>query len=244
MKTLLIVHGAFEHGDKYQLVADWFRPHGYHCLTPTLRGHGRAPGRSMYIRTADESIADLQQALQQAGVAQPYAILAHSMGGLVALRAVQQGAIRPEKLLLSSPFMATAKPVPGWQKAVARLLARLYEYASLPASIKQEQLTHDTQLVAEGKRDPLIRKWLTVRWYQAIEEAQARCMAEADRVQIPTWIFSAGDDKIVSLKAQQELFARLPQGQQHRIYPGLYHEVMKELERAQVLGDILRALAS
>lgn len=242
MQDLLIVHGAFEYGDNYRMTADWLAPHGYRVHTPSLRGHHGAPGRPMYIRDVQEYVQDLRQYLDSQNIAQPYAILAHSMGGLVALRAIQSGVLRPEKLLLSSPFLAVPRPIPRPVMAVAGALAGLWEYFWLPAGVNNKHLTHDKALVEARNKDKNVRRRLTVRWYQAIVRAQQQAMEEAGKVQVPTWLFTAGADKIVNVPIQQQLFERLPQGVMQRVYTGMYHEILKELDREQVLQDVLKAL--
>jgi pimeloyl-ACP methyl ester carboxylesterase len=81
---LLLVHGGRDHCRNWDWVAAALR-HEWHILAPDLRGHGD----SQWSRSGNYSMAaylyDLAQLIHQQELA-PVSILAHSLGGMIALR--------------------------------------------------------------------------------------------------------------------------------------------------------------
>jgi len=60
---------------------------GYLVGAVDLRGHGRSPGRRLFIRSFDEYLADVRGLLSQAAKEAPGTprfLLGHSLGGLIA----------------------------------------------------------------------------------------------------------------------------------------------------------------
>ena len=62
-RTLLLVHGAFEHGARYEHAARFFAARGWRTLVPDLRGHGTSGGTAMHVGRFREYVADLRRIL-------------------------------------------------------------------------------------------------------------------------------------------------------------------------------------
>ncbi|MBX3102724.1 MAG: lysophospholipase [Bacteroidetes bacterium] len=243
--TVLLLHGAFEHAGRYAHVIAYLEAAGYRVIAPNLRGHGPLGPRTVHIHEVAEYVADVKAALQAAEVSQPDFIVAHSMGGLVTLAGLLQDAWQPQRVVLLSPFLDTARPVPGWVLAIATGLDKLAGGLSLPTGVQGRYLTHDEEMQQKHKSDPLIRKRLSVRWYRAIRRAQAEVMARAHTLTVPIALLSAGDDRVVSLSRQRAFAQRLAPGVllQHQIIPDAYHELLNETQRTAILEKLVSLLS-
>ena len=52
-------------------------------------------------------------------------------------------------------------------------------------------------------------------------------------------LLQAGDDRLVDAQAAQELFGLVGNiDKQLKVYPGLFHEILNEVERDQVMTDL------
>jgi lysophospholipase len=243
--TILVLHGAFEHAGRYAPLHQALQAAGYTVVAPNLRGHGPQPGKVVHVTDLAAYVDDAQVALQAAGVAQPDAIVAHSMGGLVALLGLVQQRWQPRLTILLSPFLDTAKPVPAPVVALAKgLHALTFGLLRLPTGVQGRYLTHDTALQQAHRADPLIRKSLSVPWFLAVRRAQALVLAAAPQLHSPLALLSAGDDRVVSLAKQQAFAQALPTGtmRYHHTYPAAYHELLNETNRAEVLQQVLALL--
>ena len=64
--------------------------------------------------------------------------------------------------------------------------------------------------------------------------------AEFEEVRTPLLILHGTADRVAAVEASQELFQRAEATDKTlRLYPGLYHEVLNEPEKEQVLADLI-----
>src|SRR3954462_4825165 len=89
-RTIVIVHGLCEHGDRYQHVARTLVQYHWNVIVPDLRGHGRSGGVNTHVVNFRKYAEDLQTVLDHFNLPrESTAMMGHSMGGLVALRFAQ-----------------------------------------------------------------------------------------------------------------------------------------------------------
>jgi pimeloyl-ACP methyl ester carboxylesterase len=81
---LLLVHGGRDHCRNWDWVAAALR-HRWHILAPDLRGHGDSQWSLSSNYTMASYVYDLAQLIHQQELA-PVTIIAHSLGGMIALR--------------------------------------------------------------------------------------------------------------------------------------------------------------
>lgn len=81
---LLLIHGGRDHCRSWDWVAEELR-HDWHVIAPDLRGHGDSQWSPEGHYEIASFVYDLAQLIHQLGE-QPVTIVAHSMGGNIALR--------------------------------------------------------------------------------------------------------------------------------------------------------------
>jgi pimeloyl-ACP methyl ester carboxylesterase len=81
--TLLLIHGERDHCRNWDWVAERLRDH-YHVVAPDLRGHGDSAWAAGANYSEINYIYDIAQLVHQKQMA-PVTILAHSLGGSIAL---------------------------------------------------------------------------------------------------------------------------------------------------------------
>ena len=240
--AVLFVHGLGEHSGRYDRLAAWFNQRGYAVRGYDQRGHGRSPGRRGALRHRDDLLADLAAVYHDYAhaAAQRPLLLGHSMGGLVAARAVLDGALAPPALVLSSPALRS------WESPqmirLASVLGRLLPSLPLRSGLDASRLSHDPRVVAGYRGDPLRHGWITPRLADFIFREGAACIADAAELAVPTLLLVAESDELVD-PAGSRAFARAaaPGGQlTTRFFASLYHELFNETEpgRGQVLMQL------
>jgi alpha-beta hydrolase superfamily lysophospholipase len=240
--AVLIVHGLGEHGGRYQRVAQWFNQRGYAARSYDQRGHGQTPGQRGALRHGDDLLEDLATVYLDYAASLPSAplLLGHSMGGLVAARAVLDGRITPPALLLSSPALRSWESVSLIK--LARVLTRIVPNLPLRSSLKFDKLSHDAQEVATYRADPLRTGWITPRLADFIFSAGAACIADAAKLALPTLLLVADSDELVDPSGSRAFSRRAASTQQltTRFFSTLYHELFNEAEpgRSQVLMQL------
>jgi acylglycerol lipase len=241
--NVVLVHGLGEHVGRYdafarRLVRAGYAVHGY-----DQRGHGHAPGPRCQVDRFErliDDLADVVAGVRAAHDGQPVALLGHSMGGVVALRAVQTGAVVPALLLLSAPTLRDGTEVPGWLRGVVMRLAG--PFPALPTvRVDAGALSRDAAEVAAYRQDPAVFHG-PVKARIATEMARhgALALAEAGKVSVPLLIVHGRADRLSQPGASGEL-QRALQGRDAtlRLYDDGPHEMLNDPLRERVTDDIL-----
>lgn len=240
--SVLIVHGLGEHSGRYAALAAWFNQRGYAVRGYDQRGHGRSPGRRGGLRHRDDLLADLAAVYNDyaSAASHPPLLLGHSMGALVALRAVLDGAVAPPALVLSSPALRSWEP--ARMIRLAGVLSRLLPNLPLRNGLDAGKLSHDPQVAADYRDDPLRHSWITPRLADFIFGDGAACIADAAALAVPTLLLVAESDELID-PAGSRAFARAAASSGQlttRFFASLYHELFNETEpgRGQVLMQL------
>jgi alpha-beta hydrolase superfamily lysophospholipase len=144
----------------------------------------------------------------------------------------------PDLLVLSAP--AVAAIVPRWKRALADVLGRALPRLAIPNALPPGGLSHDPEVEAAYRADPLNVHRTTTRLGMELFHEQARVKSRLARVGglgLPTYVLHGSDDPIVPVAASASLERR--PSVTRRVYPGLRHEMHNEPEAASVIGDTI-----
>nr|WP_225562885.1 alpha/beta hydrolase [Rhodanobacter sp. DHG33] len=238
----LLVHGLGEHAGRYDQLAQWFNARGYSVRGYDQRGHGESPGPRGVLKHPDDLLADLAvvHADYERTLGAAPLLLGHSMGGLVALRAVLDERISPRSLVLSSPALRSHASQ-GLQR-LAATLAHLLPSLRLRNGLDLQRLSHDARVATAYRADSLCHDRVSPRLADFIFRAGASCIADASRLEVPTLLLVAGDDALVDASGSRDFSAAAVRTKQltTRYFANLYHELFNEAEpgRSQVLRQV------
>lgn len=252
--VVLIVHGLGEHAWRYERLASELNEMGYLVRAYDQRGHGESvgakgclPSRSALLKDLAEVIDDTHSILCKRHRL-PLVLLGHSMGGLVAalwvarhIRRHKETPCSVDALVLSSP--AFAIPTNAWQRFLLATLPNWLPNLVVGNGLNPEHLSHDPNVVAAYKADPLVHNRISPRLGQFLAEGGKRALAYASQWNVPTLLLYAGSDKLVDPDGSRRFAALAPKGVVHtHCYPHLYHEIFNELHRQEVVEHLLRWL--
>jgi alpha-beta hydrolase superfamily lysophospholipase len=238
---VVIVHGASEHSDRYRHVVAALTGDGYAVYAPDHRGHGRSEGPRALIDRLDFAVADLHQVVHRAREAQPGApvfMLGHSMGATIALRYAVTHPDQLQGLILSGPLAALdAAPAP--MRLAGRVLSALAPRLPLIA-IDASLVSRDPEVVAAYRSDPLVYHGrLPARTVAELAAAIDGFPAAVPAITVPTLILYGTADRLCPPAGSVMLGERIGASDKTvKPYPGLYHEIVNEPEREQVLADL------
>lgn len=243
--VVVLIHGFAEHRRRYGHVAAHLNQQGYHVVAGDLRGHGESGGDRGYIDRFGDYVDDVTAFIQEAQRSFPAAsdrppvLLGHSMGGLVCLEYVLSHPKAARALAITSPFFGIKIKVPGWKRSLAMAASLLKPRLKLPNQIDSYILSHDEASCLAYSQDPLIFHTATARWFTEILATHADVRQRAVQLTVPILMLQAGDDRLVDSQAAQQVFELLGcQDKRIKVYSGLYHEIMNEVDRATVLSDL------
>jgi alpha-beta hydrolase superfamily lysophospholipase len=247
--TVLIVHGLGEHIGRYVQVAADLNRAGWHVLGYDQRGHGRSEGARGALTHSDDLLVDLAQVigLARAAAPGPLVLLGHSMGGLIAARFVAEGVLPAaeratwyrdvDALVLSSPALDPG--MNGVQKLLLATLGSLAPGLPVGNGLKPAWISRDPAVVAAYRNDPLVHDRVTPRLVRFIVDGGELARQRAAAWTLPTLLVYAGADRCVAPAGSAAFAAAAPSTTvRTRRFDGLFHEILNEPEREQVLAEL------
>ncbi len=245
--VVAICHGLAEHSGRYAAVAGYLNDRGYVVEALDLRGHGLSDGPRAFVRSYNEYLADLGRFVKnvrERNPGLPVFLLGHSMGGGISALYVIVRQPELAGVVLSGPAIRIGADVPLLRRLMLRVMsiAPRLRLPALPASA----VSRDSEVVRQYEEDPLVfHGGPTVGLAMAASRASARIERDMELFELPLLIVHGTDDKLVPTDGSQELYERAQTSDKAlKLYDGLYHEVMNEPERLDVLGDIAAWLDS
>ncbi|WP_372626629.1 alpha/beta fold hydrolase [Arsukibacterium sp.] len=253
--------GRVEMAIKYIELMQEFVAAGYSVFIIDHRGQGQSARLHTdphlgHVADFQDYVHDFNQFVTE--IVQPtghrqHLLLAHSMGAAIACCYLQQYPHPFLAAIFGSPmFGLDAGPVPSsiatrliagvsWLRAKLNWQNERYfpgQTAYLAKPFAGNRLTHSAvryqwlqqlyQQYPESQLGGVSWAWLT----QAIS-AMARIQVQAPAFSLPVLLLQAADDQIVSNRAQNSWFARLPMAlyKQKTILSGAHHEIWMEQDR-------------
>lgn len=253
---MLLLAGRGEYLEKYHETATELTQRGFDVYSFDWRGQGLssrmlANRQKGHVNTYDDYLNDLDffvTTIMMPGAKAPFSILAHSMGGHIALRYLNRRPDIFEKVVLTAPLIDLAMP------PVLKTILKAYVWVAVKVGLgnryvpgagdsrRPGQTFADNKLTSDRVRFENMRRLLkelpdlalggvTHRWLLATFRSVGRLRKQdlAEKISIPVLIVAAGSDEIVSLKAQKALRNRLPQGRLETLL-NARHEILVEAD--------------
>jgi len=241
--ALVVVHGLGEHSGRYEQFGASMADYGFSSYACDLRGHGRSEGRRGHVRSFGVLLQDLDrfrrevQGLAADGL--PVFLLGHSLGGLIALRYQEEYRTAFRGAIISAPWLANAMPIPRWKVTAAAALARLLPALPMNNGVAAEDLSHDPAVACAYRADPLVHSRITPRLFLEASAAMGLVLQRADQLVAPLLFLIPTSDRLVDAQRTLQFARQLPaQLTTLKLYQGMYHEVLNEVDRRQALRDI------
>jgi alpha-beta hydrolase superfamily lysophospholipase len=240
--VVVLCHGYAEHARRYDHVAKRFGESGLAVYALDLRGHGRSGGKRVFLRDISEYTDDFHTLVGIAAGEYPElkrVVLGHSMGGGVVFA---YGVEHPDDyaaMVLSGPAVAAQDGVSPVMVAVAKTLGKILP--GLPVEqLPADAVSRDPAVVAAYENDPLVHHGkLPAGIARALIDVGETMPLRAAALTAPLLVVHGEADKLIPVEGSRHLMERVGSEDAHlKVYPGLYHEVFNEPERAVVLDDV------
>lgn len=250
--TVLILQGFTEFIEKYEEVTVELLNKGYHVVTFDWRGQGLShrflddPLRG-YVDSFDAMILECYDIYETyvRKLARPHIMLAHSMGGCIGLRLLQQEH-GFDAGIFSSPMLDWHSPVAVAQ-ALSKVMINLgkgsdYGIGSGPPDPEQKEHVRARLTTCQGRIDMITRLYSknslflmggpTWKWiFEGSRSMRlARRVSNVKKIKIPCLIFSPDGDNVVKTDVNKKL-AFYNKSIQVRVVEGCQHEVLMEVDK-------------
>lgn len=241
--VVVLSHGLGEHARRYDHVAQRFGEAGLVTYALDHRGHGRSGGKRVLCRDMSEYTGDFHTC---AGIAArehpglPRVVLGHSMGGAIVF---SYGVDRPDDyqlMVLSGPAVAMTDTVSPLLAFVAKAVGAVAP--GLPVEkLDSKLVSRDPAVVAAYDEDPLVHHGMVPAGVgRALIKVGETMPSRAGALTAPLLVVHGADDGLVPAAGSRRLVECVGSDDVVlTVYPGLFHEVFNEPERAQVLDDVV-----
>jgi alpha-beta hydrolase superfamily lysophospholipase len=237
-KRIFIVHGIAEHLGRYDHVVAYLNQQGYSVVRFDLRGHGKSEGKRGYIRSYQDFLDDVDTVFNL-HKGKRNILFGHSMGALIThLYMTKDNGF--EASITSAGPTNYIKDV----QFVRYIGFKYYSFLQVKNNLARNMLSHIEKVEDDYMRDPLVLKQYYIN---LIGEMFVKGVKHLNKNIIyhnkPILMLHGQLDKIVPVEFSHRLFGLLSQTDKTlKIYPNDWHEILNELDRDEVLKDIVNWL--
>jgi alpha-beta hydrolase superfamily lysophospholipase len=235
---ILLVHGFGEHSGRYEALIAHLLGKGYSITTYDQRGHGKSAGLYGHVdRFAqyEEDLDFMVSVVSAHNESKKLFLIAHSMGGLVALRYLMKQPQAVMGAVISAPLVEIATKVPTHKRFVAKMSAALAPRMRMANEINPAVLSRDPEIGRAYAADPLVGKMVSTRWFAEALKAMDELKRNAPQIYMPVLVMHGTEDKLANAEATVNLFANIGSPDKRlKIYEGYYHELFNEPEKQEI----------
>jgi acylglycerol lipase len=238
--VVVIVHGFNSHSGHYTWVGEQLSASGLAVYALDLRGRGKSDGERYFVDKFDHYVSDVAMFVTLAKEREPglpVFLLGHSAGGVVSCVYTIEHQAELAGLICES--FAFQVPAPDFALAALKGLSHLAPHAHV-LKLKNEDFSRDPKVVAALNDDPLIAH--EVQPTQTVAEmvrADERLKKSFPLFTLPLFILHGTQDKATKPSGSRLFYERAGStDKQLKLYDGHYHDLLNDIGKEGVLGDI------
>jgi len=240
---VLALHGMNDSRDAWEYPAPDFAAAGIAVYSPDLRGFGATRSRGLWPGT-DGLTADARVMARLLRARYPHTkliLMAESMGAAALMVMATEADPPPvDGYVLIAPAV--------WGRSEMNLLMRLTLWLAdhtVPGmtiaggGFVKVTASDNRQALVRLSTDPLTLHETRVDAIKGLVDLMDRALAAAPRFKAPALVLYGGHDELVPARATAATWRALPAGPVRAFYPGGYHLLLRDKDRAVPIGDIL-----
>lgn len=244
----MLVHGQGDHSGRYSHVAEHLAQAGYAVWAADCRGHGKSSGKRGHVDNFDDYLADVDRVIGKAKPQNPQVktfLLGHSLGGLIVLDYAEKRGSILSGVIATAPLLRLKMKVPAWKVLLGKMLSSITPTTSMKTGLDPKLLSHDEEIVRNYINDPLVHGVASTRFFTELIRAENETTRDANKLTLPCLIMQGSADGIVDPSATETFFRAVAATDKTlKVYEGLYHEVLNEPEKENLLSEITAWLSA
>ena len=241
-RAIILFHRGHEHSGRQQEVVDGLNMPDYDCFAWDARGLGKSPGVRGYadnfgVLVKDADVFARHICSTYGFKMEDIAVIAQSVGGVIAAAWVHDYAPNIRSLVLASPALKVKLYVPFARTSLALMqtlgLTKLVPaLAFVNSYVKAKWLTHDEQRIVSYDNDPLITRPIAVNILLELYETAERLVKDAAAITTPTQFLVSGSDWVVHQQPVKDLYEKLGAStKEYHEFEGFFHDTLGEKDR-------------
>ncbi len=240
--VVVICHGVNSHSGQYLWTGEQLAAAGFAVYAYDHRGRGESEGPRFYIDDVSDYTEDLGTYIGLAKSREPglkVFLLGHSAGGVVGCTWTLDHQKEIAGFICES--FAYRVPAPAPVLALVRLFGKIAP--KLPVlKLKMKDFTRDPNALAALEADPLtLNEAQPARTVAALLKATDRMTAEFGTLKLPLLIIHGTQDKATVPAGSQFFHDHASSADKTlKLYRDHYHDLLNDIGKETVLGDIVR----
>ena len=234
-RVYVLLHRGHEHSGRVTHLAKALHTEQTHIFAWDARGHGLSSGDRGQAENFGELVKDFDRFIQHLTAEynldiNNIAVIAQSVGSVIAATWVHDYAPKIRALVLASPALRVKLYVPFAIPAL-RIATHFGVMKTVQSYVKSKLLTHDPARQKSYDTDELITQQIATNILIGLYDASTRLINDACAITVPTLILTSGTDWVVRKDVQRVFFKNLgsKDKEMHEL-PGFFHDTFGELE--------------
>ncbi len=239
---ILALHGMNDSRDAWELPGPAFAAAGIEVIAPDQRGFGATAGRGFWPGVAT-LVSDARTMVALIRAAHPHSklyVMGESMGGAVAIcLAASPDRPRIDGTILVSPAVWGRSEMNMFERAGLWLFSNTVPGLHVTGSLVRVTASNNRAAIRRLSTDPLTihgTRWDAVKGLVDLMDA---ALADVGRMRGPVLFLYGGKDHLIPKRAAAAAWDRLPAGARTAFYPGGYHLMLRDLDRATPIDDVI-----
>jgi alpha-beta hydrolase superfamily lysophospholipase len=241
---MILLHGSGEHSGFYSHIGEECLRRHVGLIAPDLRGFGKSDGARGHVNRFQEYLDDLEtlvRRLQKQYPNAPLFLLGHSLGGLIAIRYVQEYTHPVKGAILSSPVLGIRIRLPYPLKTVTQWISWLAP--NLPVDPFKWNWLKPILLddPSDTSFDPLFTTQYTPRWFSELLQNGEHALSQAVKCNVPLLCLCGQHDPLIDLGAVQRFFQSISsEDKVHVVFSEGRHRPLQEHCRNEALDNVFQ----
>lgn len=238
-----IVPGLGDHAGRYTHLGSALSARGFAVQALDMPGHGKSHGNRGHVRSWDDYRSAITLWMDRARSENParrWSLLGQSMGAFVALDWTLLNPDRVDRLILCAPPFQLAIRPNMLKVRAAQLLVRIWPGFSQGNMVLPSMLSHDQEVVRAHAADPLVHYKISARLFLEFQMMRRSLDRREGQLRTPTLLLHGQADPIADARGSAAWAKAAPANLVTlRLYPNLFHEVLNEVERAEIITSMI-----
>ncbi|HVQ36828.1 MAG TPA: lysophospholipase [Pyrinomonadaceae bacterium] len=244
--VVVIVPGFNSHSGQYLWVGEQLAANGLAVYALDLRGRGRSDGERYYVESIEgyvDDVATLVRTGKSENPGLPVFVLGHSAGGVVSCVYTLDHQSEIDGLICES--FAYELPVPDLVLTFLKGLSHITPHTHV-FSLKNKDFSRDPQVVESMDNDPLIMGESQPAQTAAVMiNADNRLREEFPLISLPLLILHGTEDKATKPSGSQHFYEQASSADKTlKLYEGHFHDLLNDIDKEVVMGDITQWIAA
>jgi acylglycerol lipase len=243
---IVALHGFNDYGRFFNAPATYFAKHGIASYSYDQRGFGWAPKRGKWagIPAYTSDLLDFLSTIKKQHPGTPVFVLGESMGGAVALSALQKTKSHyVDGVILVAPAIWARSTMPWYQSGLLWTLSHTVPWLTLTGGSVKVQASDNIEMLRALGRDPLVIKKTRVETIKGLADLMDKAYATAGNFHQRCLLLYGEKDQVIPKEPTYDFLQRFlappAPNKSIAVYAEGYHMLLRDLKAEVPCRDIL-----